>query len=196
MERLSVEATKSPKNLADRSRSRAVGDSVLVGEMDVTESTPRTDSAAEDVVGHAWRAHGQTALRLAAALVGPSDAHDIVTTAFLRVIAQPEWQQIDKLRAYLMRAVRNEAQNLYRSRRRRWQRDLAAVGQEASGDEPADLDVHRALSRLSLRQRSVLYLAYWEDMTEAAIAAELDLSRGTVHRDIRRARDQLRKALT
>jgi len=117
MERLSVEATKSPKNLADRSRSRAVG-GVLVGEMAVTESTPRTDSAAEDVVDHAWRAHGQAALRLAAALVGPSDAHDIVTTAFLRVIAQPDWQQIDKLRAYLMRAVRNEAQNLYRSRRR------------------------------------------------------------------------------
>ncbi len=165
--------------------------------MDVSRpTTPITTVGAGDSTDHAWRAHGPHALRLAAALVGPNDAHDIVTTAFLRVVAQPNWQQIDHLRAYLMRAVRNEAQNLYRSRRRRWQRDLAAVGPETASDEPVDLDIHRALARLSLRQRSVLYLAYWEDMTEAAIADELDLSRGTVHRDIRRAREQLRKALT
>lgn len=164
--------------------------------MDVSQPTTPTTAGAEDSADHAWRAHGPHALRLAAALVGPNDAHDIVTTAFLRVVAQPNWQQIDNLRAYLMRAVRNEAQNLHRSRRRRWQRNLAAVGPDAASDVPVDLDVHRALARLSLRQRSVLYLAYWEDMTEAAIADELELSRGTVHRDIRRAREQLRKAMT
>lgn len=161
----------------------------------MTRST-RAVCDADGAVGCAWRSHGQYALRVAAALVGPNDAHDIVSTAFLRVVAQPGWQEFDNLRGYLIRAVRNEAQNLYRARRRRWRRDLAAVRPGATHDQQVDVDVRRAIGRLSLRQRSVLYLAYWEDKTEAEIADELGLSRGTVHRDIQRARDQLRKALT
>lgn len=63
-------------------------------------------------------------------------------------------------------------------------------------DARIDIDVYRALANLSLRQRSVVFFAYWEDMTEAEIAAVLDLSRGTVHRDLHNARARLRKDLT
>lgn len=143
----------------------------------------------------AWRTHGPTALRFATAVVGPTDAHDVTTTAFLRVTQRPDWTEIEHLDRYLLRAVRNEAQNLYRERRRRWQRDLVAVRPESTTDTPTDVDLLRAVAALSVQQRSVVFLAYWHDMTEAEIADTLDLSRSTVHRTLTRARAALRKAL-
>ena len=61
---------------------------------------------------------------------------------------------------------------------RRWRRDLAAVRPVVHGDEPIDVDVYQALARLTLRQRSVVFLAYWHDMTEAEIADVLAMSHG------------------
>jgi RNA polymerase sigma-70 factor (ECF subfamily) len=103
--------------------------------------------------------------------------------------------QIEHFDRYLLRSVRNEAQNLSRARRRRWQRDLAAVGLSTTADHPGDADVLRAVAALTVRQRSVVFLAYWLDLTEADIAATLAVSTGTVHRTLSRARTQLRKAL-
>ena len=165
--------------------------------MDVTEPTDAGSVADPiDVVERVWREVGPDALRLAAALVGPHDAHDVMAAAFVRVAAHRDWAEIGDRRAYLMRAVRNEAQNLYRTRGRRWQRDLAAVRPASHKDTHVDVDVYRVLANLSLRQRSVVFMAYWHDMTEAEIADVLELSRGTIHRDLRMARDRLRKDLT
>lgn len=163
--------------------------------MDVTERWG-PDRAGTVAVERAWRELGPDALRLAAALVGPHDAHDICTTAFLRVTEQSSWGQVVHRRAYLLRAVRNEALNLHRTRERRWRRDIAAVGADAQIDAHADVDVYRALARLPIRQRAVVFCAYWHDMTEAEIADLFELSRGSVHRDLRLARDQLRKELS
>ena len=57
-------------------------------------------------------------------------------------------------------------------------------------------DVRRAISSLSLAQRTVIYFVYWEDLSERDIAALLDVSPGTVRRHLTRARAHLRKALT
>lgn len=124
------------------------------------------------------------------------DAHDITTAAFLRATGQAGWRDIERFDRYLLRAVRNEAQNLYRQRKRRWQRDLAAIRPAATEDVSPDVDLLRAVVSLSVQQRSVVFLAYWEDMTEADIAVALDLARSTVHRALVRARSTLRKALT
>lgn len=148
------------------------------------------------LVDVAWRSHGATAVRFATALVGPHDAHDVATNAFLRVVRRSDWTSIEHLDRYIMRAVRNEAQNLYRERRRRWRRDFEALTEASTMDNTADLDVIRAISMLSVQQRAVVFLAYWQQMTEAEIAETLDLARSTVHRNLTRARIQLRKALT
>lgn len=170
---------------------------VFTGGMDAVEAT-RRDGANEQQrqLDAAWRTHGPAAMRFATAVVGPTDAADITTTAFLRVTARPGWTEIEHLERYLLRAVRNEARNLARSRQRRWQRDLAAVTADEATMTPRDLDVLRAVATLSSQQRSVVFLAYWQDMTEADIATTLDLSRGSVHRTLARARAVLRKALT
>ncbi len=144
----------------------------------------------------AWRAHAPAAMRFATAVVGPFDAHDVTTSAFLRVTRQPGWTDIEHFERYLLRAVRNEAQNMYRECRRRWQRDLLAVRAESSNDPLPDIDLLRAIASLSAHQRSVVFLAYWQDMTEAEIADTLDIARSTVHRTLARACIALRKALT
>ena len=164
--------------------------------MDLTEASGADRVAATSAAELAWRENGPDALRLAAALVGPHDAHDVATTAFLRVTAAREWGVVVDQRSYLLRAVRNEASNLHRARARRWRRDIAAVRPVAVDAVTVDVDVYRALARLPLRQRSVVFFAYWHGMTEAEIADLLDLSPGTIHRDLRMARDRLRKELS
>ncbi len=182
--------------MVEGSLARGAARRCLIGGMDLTEPTAADREASASAAERAWRVLGPDALRLAAVLVGPHDAHDVTASAFLRVTAVDEWQFIADQRAYLLRAVRNEASNLHRARARRWRRDIAAVGPSAVDPVTVDVDVYRALARLSLRQRSVVFFAYWHGMTEGEIADLLELSRGTIHRDLRLARDRLRKELT
>jgi RNA polymerase sigma-70 factor (ECF subfamily) len=142
-----------------------------------------------------WEQYGRELMRFGTVLVGPADAHDTVIEAFLRASAKIELATVQHPRAYLFRAVVNTAAMQTRARRRRWQRDLhAVVAETASGDHP-DVDVQRAVAALSVAQRAVVYLAYWEDLSERAIAEWLGVSHGTVRRHLVRARVQLRKAL-
>lgn len=159
------------------------------------EPHPPNGGQREQQVDAAWRAHGRPVMRFATALVGPHDAHDVATNAFLRMVRQPGWTDIEHLDRYWMRAVRHEAQNLARERQRRWQRDLHAIASRSTTDAVADPDVTRAIAGLSIQQRAVVFLAYWHQMTEAEIADTLNLARSTVHRNLVRARIQLRKVL-
>ncbi|HDH25070.1 MAG TPA: hypothetical protein ENH00_02605, partial [Actinobacteria bacterium] len=56
-------------------------------------------------------------------------------------------------------------------------------------------DVVAAIGGLSVRQRSVVYLAYWEDMTDQMIAEYLGIGSGSVRRHLGRARSKLREVL-
>ncbi len=98
-------------------------------------------------------------------------------------------------RAYLFRVVANESKNFKRSASRRRLRDSAI------GDDPVieialpRPEVVAALEALSVRQRSVVYLAYWEDMTDGMIADHLGIGSGSVRRHLGRARSKLREVL-
>ena len=118
------------------------------------------------------------------------------TSVFLRVTNSTGWVGLDQPQSYLFRAVSSEAANHQRQRSRRWRRDLHAITAHDAIDNPVDVDVIRALSKLTIAQRSVVFLTYWNDMTEAAVAETLGLSTGTVHRTLVRGRIQLRKALS
>jgi RNA polymerase sigma factor (sigma-70 family) len=56
-------------------------------------------------------------------------------------------------------------------------------------------EVINALQRLTRRQREVLVLRYWSDLTEAQIADTLGVSRGTVKSTVSRALDALGRHL-
>jgi DNA-directed RNA polymerase specialized sigma24 family protein len=151
--------------------------------------------SAEDVLEELWREHACDLMNLATVVVGPADAHDIVVEAFLGAAPSAGDRAIENVRGYLVRAVLNRAKDLHRSRHRRWRRDLAAVGPKSAAGVDSFVDVRRAVSDLSLGQRTVVYFVYWEDRTEAETAALLQISPGTVRRHLVRARDHLRRAL-
>jgi RNA polymerase sigma-70 factor (ECF subfamily) len=142
-----------------------------------------------------WREYGADLLRFATVLVGPADAHDVTVEAFLRAAASISENAVVNERAFLMRSVSNQAHDLRRSRERRWQRDLAAVGPASAAAPDPLVDVRLAVSSLSLAQRTVIYFVYWEDLTERDIASLLDVSPGTVRRHLVRARVHLRRSL-
>ena len=52
-----------------------------------------------------------------------------------------------------------------------------------------------ALAQLSPQQRAVVYFTYWDDLLPSQIAELLDVSEGTVRKQLARARDHLRRIL-
>jgi len=56
-------------------------------------------------------------------------------------------------------------------------------------------EVLAAVSRLSMRQRAVIFLTYWEDLAPTAIADLLSISDGSVRRHLDRGKTHLKEAL-
>lgn len=142
-----------------------------------------------------YRRHADELVRYATALVGPADAPDVVVDAVVAAFRSPAWSKVDNQRAYLYRAVLNRSLSVRRSDARRVARELRLAGSEPVAAGESSLDAQRALAGLSPQQRAVVYLTYWEDLTPAQIAALLEVSEGTVRKQLARAREQLRRIL-
>jgi RNA polymerase sigma factor (sigma-70 family) len=135
-------------------------------------------------------------IRFATGLVGPSDSRDVVSAAVVSAMWSQGWDSVSYERAYLHKAVLNEARRTLRDRERRRVAELqAAEGSQFDRLPEIRPDVLEAVSRLSVSQRAVVFLAYWEDMRPAEIARFLSLSDGTVHRQLARAEARLRRIL-
>jgi DNA-directed RNA polymerase specialized sigma24 family protein len=139
--------------------------------------------------------HAVALLRFATVLVGPVDAQDVVSSAVLRSLGSPEWRQVENHRGYLHQAVANEARNLFRSNGRRRNGEVGLTGQLVVCLPEFRPDVQQAVEKLSVRQRAVVYLTYWEDMTNQMAADYLGISAGSVRRHLARAKTHLRREL-
>jgi RNA polymerase sigma factor (sigma-70 family) len=140
--------------------------------------------------------HADELIRFATTLVGPSVAEDVVANAVVRSMTSPAWPTVAEPRAYLFRAVLNEARGVGRSDRRRARREKLASRDEIFDEPKISVEVSDAMSRLSLRQRSVLFLAYWQDLSVGEIAETLGLSRRSTERALTDARRTLEEHLT
>lgn len=143
----------------------------------------------------AYRKYAEDLVRFAMGLVGRSEAADVVSEAMLRTFSSDSWHTVANQRAYLYRAVVNQASNCHRERQRRWTRELKAASSETTSQPEYRPEVLAAVQRLSLRQRAVIVLAYWEQLTPSETASQLGISEGSVHRHLARARSKLRRAL-
>jgi RNA polymerase sigma-70 factor (sigma-E family) len=142
-------------------------------------------------------------IRLAAFLCGDVHAaEEIVQDAFIGL--QRHWTRLDSAQAavgYLRASVVNGTRNLYRRRDvvRRHLRVAEPVAGPAADFALHLAEEHRdvllALRRLPSRQREVLVLRYWSELSEAEIAAALGISRGTVKSTASRALDALEQML-
>lgn len=142
--------------------------------------------------------HGEALVRFAASQVGASDADDVVSAAVLGVL-QHGVAGVDDVRAYLYRAVWNACQKHWRGMGRRRRRDFAlaprsSFGGEREIDERVDAMLG-AMELLSMQQRAVIHLTYWEDLTPMLVAERLGVTDGTVRRQLARARDRLRRVI-
>jgi RNA polymerase sigma factor (sigma-70 family) len=134
-------------------------------------------------------------LRFAATLVGPSDADDLLSSAVLRAMSSRSWVDVSNRRAYLYRSVLNEARQLRRSSRRRMIREARAADSGVAESASVRPDVLRAVAKLSVEQRAVVFLTYWCDLTLTDVAETLELSQRTTERRLRSARTLLRSVL-
>jgi RNA polymerase sigma-70 factor (sigma-E family) len=137
-------------------------------------------------------------LRQATVLAGdPHVAEDVVQDVLIK--AQPKWARICELDApdaYLRKMIVNE---LLSARRR----VAAALRRErAQWPAPAQNDVDvivlreailQVIRTLPVRQRLVIALRFYEDMSDADIAALLDCTEGTVRSQASRALAKLRE---
>lgn len=136
-------------------------------------------------------------IRFATSLVGPSNAEDLLATAVTKAMSSTPWSRVDNRRAYLYRMLVNEAHKARRTASRRRQREIRVVHRGAIDLERGlDPDVMAALKRLSVRQRAVVYLTYWADLTPRQVADTLDTSLRTVERELANARTRLEQMLS
>lgn len=143
-----------------------------------------------------YRAVAPELVRFASGIVGQADAPDVVADAFVGLLGTELWTRTDNHRALLYRRVLLDAKTWLRAADRRRARERrAAVGEPASDFPDLEPHVADAVRRLSPQQRAVVFLTYWDDLTPAVIADLLDVSEGTVRKQLNRARVQLRKVL-
>lgn len=133
--------------------------------------------------------------RFATGLVGPSRAGDVVADAVVACMRASGWSAVRNPRAYLYRSVFNEARRSQRREVRRRLRERAAAVPEDIAAHETDQDVWEAVCQLSARQRAVIFLTYWSDLTPESIAGLLHISEGAVRRHLARGRRRLHDRL-
>lgn len=182
-----------------------VGD--VGGVMVMSVGRRETVPSAADVVADLYDQHHASLCRLATVLLGDaSRAEEIVQEAFLRTYRS--WWRIrehDRAHGYVRATVVNLCHSQLRRRavelrvnRAQWaeeERQATAVPGPGSFGVPdqseAVVGLRHALGALPTRQREVVVLYYFEDMSVAAIAAAMGCSAGTVKSQLAKARHSL-----
>lgn len=134
-------------------------------------------------------------IRFAAGLVGPNQAADVVSEAVVNCLSSEHWPDVENKRAYLYRSVFNKAAEFHRSAHRRTSRERLSAKPERIEMPGVRPEILAAVFRLSIRQRAVVYLTYWEDLDPRAIADLLHISDGSVRRHLARGKTHLKETL-
>lgn len=136
-------------------------------------------------------ASGARLLRTAYLLTGDlGEAEDLVQTTLERTARR--WHRLDGApEAYARKVLANLATDRWRRLRVRPGEVLGGRCEPASADIASDVAVRQALIaallQLTRRQRAVLVLRFFDDLTEVATASALNISVGTVKSTTSRA---------
>jgi RNA polymerase sigma-70 factor (sigma-E family) len=149
-----------------------------------------------------YRQHRMRLIRLALLLVDePATAEDVVQEAFTGL--HRNWGNLRDAAAavgYLRTAVVNGSRSVLRRRKTAREYSPPHAVNARSAESLAMLtaehqSVVRALSHLPPRQREVLVLRYYGNLTEAEIAEAAGISKGTVKSTASRALEALQKIM-
>lgn len=118
-------------------------------------------------------------------------AEDLVQTALFK--AAKAWDRIEgDPEPYVRRILYTENVSWWRRRRLRETPAHGYDGPAAAADVDLRLALEQALAQLTVKQRTVLVLRYFEDLTEAQTAQVLGIGLGTVKSTTRQALHRLR----
>jgi RNA polymerase sigma-70 factor (sigma-E family) len=142
-------------------------------------------NSAEEQFTEFVRAHSDSLFRTAYLMTGDYQrAEDVLQSALVRIYQR--WPRIDVMAsplAYARKVVLSQASSWWR-RRSSHEAPMQAVTDRHIDDRADSVAEHdrvwRAVLSLPPRQRAVTVLRYYEDLSEAQIAATLGIAPGTV----------------
>ena len=169
----------------DRTLDRPLDRSLDHGTLEFTAVAAEGTSV--DLLTETYQAHYRSLLGLAALLLDDTaSCEDVVQEAFIRVhAARRRVREPDKTLAYLRQTVVNLSRSTLRRRilgLRLLQKPMPdmASAEEGAYDALERDQLLQAMRGLQRRQREVLVLRYFADMTEAQVADSLGISVGSV----------------
>lgn len=134
-------------------------------------------------------------------------AEDVLQTVYLKILqGRARFEGRSSLKTWLFAVVLNTA----RSQARRWLRSLRLsllkpnlmLSSNGSGDAEATLQqdqvrrrLEKLLSRLSARQRQVLHLVFYQDMTVEEASQVMQVSLGSARTHYHRGKARLRRLI-
>jgi RNA polymerase sigma-70 factor (sigma-E family) len=159
--------------------------------------------AAPPAINELYHSRRLSLVRLAVLMVDDlPTAEDIVQDVFAALYRKygPELRGVTDPNAYLITGVTNAARSALRRRRTARAYLPPPPGIVPAAEDEAllgegDREMLRALRGLTARQRQVLVLRYWSELSEEEIADTLRVSRGTVKSTAHRALSILRTRL-
>ncbi|MFD8015483.1 SigE family RNA polymerase sigma factor [Streptomyces sp. NPDC058955] len=166
--------------------SRAGGVSGIPAPRKASDAAPGAGTTVDHLT-ETYRAHYRSLLGLAALLLDDTaSCEDVVQEAFIRVhSARRRVRDPEKTLAYLRQTVVNLSRSALRRRILGLKLLSKPMPDMASAEEGAYDQLERdalikAMKGLQRRQREVLVLRYFADMTEAQVAETLGISLGSV----------------
>ncbi|RKT05473.1 RNA polymerase sigma-70 factor (sigma-E family) [Streptomyces sp. 3211.6] len=165
----------------------AVAGAAVVAGGAAADAPPVVAGTTVDHLTETYQAHYRSLLGRAALLLDDTaSCEDVVQEAFIRVhSARNRVRDRDKTLAYLRQTVVNLSRSALRRRilglklLSKPMPDMASA-EEGAYDQLERDDLIKAMRGLQRRQREVLVLRYFADMTEAQVAETLGISLGSV----------------
>ena len=157
-------------------------------------SRPPTDEEFAELVHACWAGLYRTAYLM---LGDAAEAEDLVQTALAKTYAS--WRKVRSLEAapgYARTTMVNTAASWFRKKGWRNEHPTSELPEVAHESDPTTrTTVLDALTQLPPRQRAVIVLRYYEDLSVAQVASTLGVTEGTVKSQSSAAIDRLRTLL-
>lgn len=161
------------------------------------ERSQRTGDAVQEIIA----TYSGMVYRLAYARTGNrADADDVYQDVFFKLFrTNPQPESEEHLKAWLIRTTIHTSVNLLRSSWRRYFQQIPDNYDVPDMSFPNDdrlSDLRNALIRLPEKQRIVIHLYYYEQLSTEDIAKILGEKSSTVRSHMKRGRERLKSLLT
>ena len=118
-----------------------------------------------------------------------SDAEDIVQITFARLYKNKKLINKEYLKKWLIKVTVNESKNYLKSN---WLKKVFKIEIKDNDfryeDKNDNLEIYEALKRLSINERIILYLYYFEGYSIKEISRNLNMNENTVKTNMHRAK--------